>query len=81
MTNFIKAAAAVVIGFGATIAISPSAQAYDYYVRPSMMRNGGYHVDGPNGYSGSYRPSMMGNGGTYTDNYGSTTIRTSPFGW
>ena len=60
--------AAVAIGASFLSAV-PSAEAQTYTVRPSMMNNGSYSINGSNGYSGTYRSNMMG-GGTYTDNRG-----------
>ncbi len=63
MKLFSSIAAAAVIG--ASFIALPEVKANTYNVTPSLLRNGGYTINGPSGYNGTYTPSLLNNGGGY----------------
>ena len=63
MKLFTAIATAVVLG-GSLIAAGTPASAYESY-RVTPTYNGGYRINGSNGYNGRYTPNYTG-GGTYT---------------
>ena len=67
MKLFTAIATAVVLG-GSFIAAGTPASAYESY-RVTPTYNGGYRINGSNGYNGRYTPNYTG-GGTYGDNSG-----------
>ena len=63
---------AAIVFVGGLDFLKPSAASADSYtVTPSLLNNGGYTINGPNGYRGTYSPSLLNNGGgTYRDSSG-----------
>ena len=50
---------------GASFIALPEVKANTYNVTPSLLGNGGYTINGPSGYNGTYTPSLLNNGGGY----------------
>ena len=70
MKLLISMAAIAFVG-GLDLLKPSTALADSYTVTPSLLDNGGYTINGSNGYRGTYTPSLLNNGGgTYRDNNG-----------
>jgi len=70
MKSLVVAVSSTALALSLTVA-NHAVKAETYEVRPSLLNNGGYTINGPNGYSGTYTPSLLENGGgSYQDNNG-----------